>query len=184
LSKKSEAQIPVIHRIKELLTPAERARSKQSAFVSSVPFNLRSYAMKRLMCVMFGLSLVALSGPAIRLARSDDEKTPTIKEVMQKLHKGPNAALAKLKKNLAADTPDWADIQARTKDFETYGEALPKNDPPKGEKEDFKKLADSYYENAKKLNASAKKEDKDGVQASFKKISNACAACHKAHRPS
>ena len=62
--------------------------------------------------------------------------------------------------------------------------AIPKHEPPKGEKDDWKKLADSYYENAKKLNTAAKNEDKDEVQAAFSKISNACAACHKAHKPS
>ncbi len=139
--------------------------------------------MKKLMCVVLVLSLLTLTGLVSRFAKSDDEKTPTIKEVMQKLHKGPNAALAKLKKDLAADSLDWKDIQEKAKDFETYGAALPKNDPPRGEKEGWKKLADSYYENAKKLNAAAKQEDKDGVQGAFSKISKACAACHKAHKP-
>ena len=99
--------------------------------------------MKKPMCVVLVLALVTLSGLASGLARSDDEKTPTIKEVMQKLHKGPNAALAKLKKDLAADSLDWEDIKAKAKDFETFGAALPNNDPPKGEKDDWKKLADS-----------------------------------------
>lgn len=44
--------------------------------------------MKKLLCVVLIPSLMTLSGLASRLARSDDEKTPTIKEVMQKLHKG------------------------------------------------------------------------------------------------
>ncbi len=139
--------------------------------------------MRKLMCAVFVLSLVTFSGLANGLARSDDEKTPTIKEVMQKLHKGPSAALAKLKKDLASESLDWSDIQKKAKDFETYGKALSKNDPPKGDKEDWKKLADSYYETAKTLNASAKKEDKDGVKTAFSKISNSCAACHKAHKP-
>ena len=136
--------------------------------------------MKKAMCVVMVMGLFVSSGLASRFARSDDEKTYTIKEVMQKLHKGSNSALAKLKKDLAKETPDWAEIQARAKEFETYGESLPKNDPPRGEKEDFKKLADSYYENAKKLNSAAKKEDKADVQASFKKIQNACKTCHTA----
>ena len=140
--------------------------------------------MKRVTCVVLSLGVLSLSGLANRYARSDDEKTPTIKEVMQKLHKGPNAALSKLKKDLAAESPDWSDIQAKAKDIETYGAALPKNDPPKGEKDDWKKLADSYYENAKKLNTAAKKDDKEGVTSAFSKLSNSCAACHKAHKPS
>ena len=139
--------------------------------------------MNKFTCVTLVMGLIILSGLASRFARSDDEKTPTIKEVMRKLHKGAGAHLAKLKKDLAAESPDWSDIQAKAKDFESFGSALPKNDPPKGDKDDWKKQADSYYENAKKLNAAAKKEDKDGVTAAFSKISNSCAACHKAHKP-
>ncbi len=138
--------------------------------------------MKRLTCVVLVLGVSSLSGLANRFARSDDEKTPTIKEVMQKLHKGPNAELSKLKKDLAAESPDWSDIKEKAKEIETYGAALPKNAPPKGEKEDWKKLADSYHDYAKKLNAAAKKEDKDGVTAAFSKLSSSCAACHKAHK--
>ena len=140
--------------------------------------------MKKMMCSLFVLGALMLMGSTNQLARSDDEKTPTIKEVMQKLHKGPNADLAKLKKDLAADSLDWKEIQEKAKEFETYGAALSKNEPPKGEKDDWKKLADSYFENAKKLNASAKGEDTVAVKAAFSKISNSCAACHKAHKPS
>jgi cytochrome c556 len=139
--------------------------------------------MKKVTFLVLVVSMVTLSCLGSRFARSDDEKTPRIQEIMQKLHKGAGAHLAKLKKDLAAESPDWSDIQAKAKDFETFGAALPKNDPPKGEKDDWKKLAESYYENAKKLNAAAKKEDKDGVQTAFSKISNSCAACHKAHKP-
>lgn len=128
--------------------------------------------------------MVILSGLESTFARPDDEKTPTIKEVMQKLHKGAGAHLAKLKKDLAAESPDWSDIKEKAKDFETLGAALPKSEPPRGDKDDWKKVANSYYENAKRLNAAAKKEDKECVQAAFSKISNSCAACHKAHKPS
>ena len=121
---------------------------------------------------LFVLGLVTLSGLASQFARSDDEKTPTIKEVMQKLHKGPSAALAKLKKDLASDSLDWKDIQAKANDFETYGAALPKNDPPKGEKQ-IGKNSRLVLRQCQELNESAKEEDKDGVKAAFAKISNA-----------
>ena len=101
---------------------------------------------------------------------------------MQKLHKGPNAALADLKNDLASDSLDWKDIQAKTKEFGRTERVFPRR-PHKGEKENWKMLADSYFEAAKKLNAAAKKEEKDGVLTAFANISNACAACHKAHRP-
>ncbi len=138
--------------------------------------------MKKLACVACVVGLVAISALATSFVGADEEKTATIKEVMRKLHKGANSPLAKLKKALAADSPDWKDIQKLTKDFATFGAALGKNDPPKGEKEDFKKLADAYYHNAKALNDAAKKEDKAAAQAAFKKVSTSCTTCHKAHK--
>ena len=96
---------------------------------------------------------------------------------------GSQRAPAKLKKALAADSPDWEAIQKTTKDFATLGAALPKNDPPEGDKEDFKKLAESYSKNAKALNEAAKAEDKAEALAAFKKVSTSCMACHKAHKP-
>ena len=101
-----------------------------------------------------------------------------------KTAQGGQCALAKLKKALAADSPDWKDIQKTTKNFATLAQDLPKNDPPKGDKEDYKKLADAYCANAKALNEAAKKEDKEKAEAAFKKVSTSCMACHKAHKPS
>ena len=140
--------------------------------------------MKKLVCVASVLTLMAVLGLTTSPVGADDEKTPTIKQVMQKLHKGANSPLAKLKTALKADSPEWKSIQDTTKDFVSLGAALAKNDPPKGEKEDFKKLADSYYENAKAMDDAAKKEDKDGASKAFSKVSTSCMACHKAHRPS
>ena len=63
---------------------------------------------------------------------------------------GRQRPLAKLKKALKAESPDWSDVQKLTKDFEKYGAFLEKNDPPRGEKADFEKLAKAYYKNAKR----------------------------------
>ncbi|MGP0064464.1 MAG: cytochrome c [Isosphaeraceae bacterium] len=139
--------------------------------------------MKKLMCVACMVGLVAISGLLTSPGRADEEKTATIKEVMQKLHKGANSPLAKVKKALAADSPDWKEIQKSTKAFATLGADLAKNQPTKGEKEDYKKLADSYADNAKALNDAAKKEDREAAQSAFKKVSTSCMACHKAHKP-
>jgi hypothetical protein len=70
---------------------------------------------KNPLVVLSLLGLLTFSGLANRFARSDDEKTPTIKEVMLMLHKGPGADLATLKKDLAADSPDWKAIQEMSK---------------------------------------------------------------------
>ncbi|APW62532.1 cytochrome c [Paludisphaera borealis] len=136
--------------------------------------------MKRLACVV---SVIAFSAVSVWAGGDDDKKPATIKEVMKKLHKGADAPLNKLKTAFKADSPDWKSIQDLSKGFVTLGADLPKNDAPKGDKADFKKLAEAYYENAKALDAGAKKKDKPAAEAAFKKVSTSCMACHKDHKP-
>ncbi len=119
------------------------------------------------------------SGPA---SATSDEETPSIKKVMDALHKGRSSPLNTVKAALKGGSPDWAALQKQTKEFETYGAALPKNDPPKGNKESFVKLAKAYASDAKALNESAEKEDLKGARDAYGKISTSCAACHKSHR--
>jgi cytochrome c556 len=132
--------------------------------------------MKRMVCVTSTLVTMALMAGA----RTDD--TPSIKDVMDKLHKGANAPLAKLKTALKAESPDWKAVQEYTKDFVTFGAALAKNDPPRGEKADFEKLAKGYFKNAKALDDAAKAEDKAKAQAALTKIGASCKVCHTAHK--
>ena len=86
-----------------------------------------------------------------------DEKMPSIKKVMDKLHKGKNAPLNTVKAALKSDSPDWADVQKDAKVFATYGAYLPKNDPPKGSKESWEKLAKAYASNGKALEDRSRK---------------------------
>ena len=73
--------------------------------------------MKRMACVASVLAVLIMA------ARADDS-TPSIKEIMGKLHKGANAPLAKLKTALKSDTPDWKDVQDLSKDFVKLGRRL------------------------------------------------------------
>ena len=134
--------------------------------------------MKRLVC---GAGVVLAIFTAALLAAAQDEKTPTIKDVM-KLHKGANAPLGKLGKALKSDSPDWKDIQKTTKDFVVLGASLEKNDPPKGDKASWKKLADGYLANAKALDEAAKAEDKSAALEAHGKITASCKSCHVAHK--
>ncbi len=84
--------------------------------------------------------MVAFVVPVAALAF--DDETPTIKTVMAKLHKGSTSQTNVLKKQAQANPPDWEAISKTTKDFVILGAALAKNDPPKGDKESWKKLAD------------------------------------------
>jgi cytochrome c556 len=120
-----------------------------------------------------------VSGPA---GASSDDATPSIKKVMKTLHNGKNAPLNKLKTALKSDSPDWAAVQKEAKLFATFGAALPKNDPPRGEKGSYEKLANAYASAAKSLEESAEKEDLKGSRDAFKKLSTSCMPCHQSHK--
>ena len=66
--------------------------------------------MKRMACVS---SVVAV----LIVAAAADDTTPTIKEIMGKLHKGDDSPLAKLKKALKSDEPDWKEVQETDRRF-------------------------------------------------------------------
>jgi hypothetical protein len=132
--------------------------------------------MKRLICLLSTLAVMALA------AGAGGEDIPTIKDVMDKLHNGANAPLAKLKTALKSDSPDWKNVQDLTKDFTILGAALAKNEPPRGEKADFEKLANAYFSNAKALDEAAKAEDKAKTQAALDRITASCKTCHAAHK--
>jgi hypothetical protein len=114
---------------------------------------------------------------------AEDEKTPTVKEIMGKLHKGPHAALNEIKVDLQDATPDWPEIQRLSKDLTTLGAALTKNDPPRGDKGAWGKLTKKYADNAKALDDAAKKKDAKDALAYQGKLMGSCTECHKAHRP-
>ncbi|MDR3635872.1 MAG: cytochrome c [Isosphaeraceae bacterium] len=132
--------------------------------------------MKRLVGLATAAAIMTLAAVA------GAEDTPSIKEIMGKLHKGANAPLGKLKGALKAESPDWKEVQSLSKDFVILGAGLAKNEPPRGDKAAYEKLANSYYENAKDLDNAAKAEDKDKSQAALNKIGASCKACHTAHK--
>lgn len=129
----------------------------------------------------YALALVAFAVPVAAMA-FDDEKTPTVKDIMNKLHKGSTSQQNTLKKQAQANPPDWEAIGKTTKDFVILGAAMAKNDPPKGEKESWKKLADKYYDTSKELDDAAKDKDLDKLKAAQKSMGASCKACHQAHR--
>src|SRR5437899_2533849 len=96
-----------------------------------VPKPLRSASvMKWTKVFVLAAGPVVLLASASLLAVAQDDKAPTIKQVMGKLHKGAKAPIAQLKTQLSAPSPNWESIQKTTKDFVILGAALAKNDPP------------------------------------------------------
>ena len=80
--------------------------------------------------VMLG-GTIALVSAAILAGRAgaDAEKTPTIKDVMVKLHKGANSPLAQFQ-GVEAEEPAWEKIQDRSKDFVNLGAAWRRTSRP------------------------------------------------------
>ena len=138
--------------------------------------------MKRLTCVAGVLALLGVVALTTDRAGADEEKTPTIKEVMKKLHGGPRSPLNKLKAQLKTASPPWKEVQDEAKDFETLTATLSKSNPPKGDAAAYKKLADAYHDSAKALDDAAKKEDKAATQTALNKLNMSCMNCHRAHR--
>jgi hypothetical protein len=114
-------------------------------------------------------------------ARADDS-SPSIKEIMGKLHKGANAPLPRLRKALNADTPRWKEVQNVSKDFVILAAGLAKNEPPRGDRYAYMQLAVAYYQNAKALDDAAMTGDSAKAQAALTKIGDSCKACHAAHK--
>jgi hypothetical protein len=129
-----------------------------------------------------GSTVLAAAAVVAGAFAADTDETPTIKEVMTKLNKGPKSISAKLKTALAATSPDWDSIQSLSTEFRTFAESMPKNDPPKGHKDSWKKLVTAYVADAKSLESAAKKKDHDAAEASRKKLSASCKACHSVHK--
>ncbi len=130
----------------------------------------------------FAVAMVALAVPVAALAFDDEKETPKIKTVMGKLHKGSTSESSVLKKQAQANPLDWEAIGKTTKDFVILGAALAKNDPPKGDKESWKKLATKYFETAKSLDDAAASKDLSKLQAAQKTMGASCKACHSAHK--
>jgi len=137
--------------------------------------------MKKWVLIAGSLLVVSAALVAGR-ADAEDESTPSIKEVMDRLHKGANSPLNKLKAELKSDEPAWDEIAKQTKDFVILGAALSKNEPKKGSKASWNTLAEGYFVNAKALDDSAKSHDKAATQTALQRLSASCKVCHAVHK--
>lgn len=137
--------------------------------------------MKRLVGGSLVLALLAFVtlGPS----RAQD-KNLSIKDIMGKAHKGGDALLSKLGKELKGTDVPWEDVQKQAKELVDLGTSLSKATPSKGDKSSWDKLTASYLSDAKALSAAAEKKNKDDAVAAQKKLSTSCKACHSAHKGS
>ena len=130
---------------------------------------------------MTALTTLGMLGLGLASAGTKTEG-PTTKAVMKKLNGKGASENAKLKKALNSPMPDWTVIQASAKEYAELGPAIIDNDPPKGSKESWIKLAGAYGAESKALAEAADKQDLDGTKEAFGKLSTGCMACHKSHK--
>jgi cytochrome c556 len=102
---------------------------------------------------------------------------------MKKLNRGPTSLHSTLLLDLKDDDPDWESIQENAAEYAKQTAFLLKNKPTKGEAASWETFAKSYNTDARALDAAAKRKDARGASGVLKRMSNACMACHKAHKP-
>lgn len=127
------------------------------------------------------LAVVAVLGTVLP-SSAEQDKDPSIKEIMTKAHKGGDAILAKIGKGLAGKEPAWDDLAKMSKELQSLGTSLGKAKPPKGEQESWDKLTKEYNANAKDLVAAVEKKEQKDAQAAQKKLSGSCMGCHSVHK--
>lgn len=108
--------------------------------------------------------------------------TPTIRQIMGKLTKGPNSLTPVIGKELEADAPDWNTIQPQTDDYARLAAALAQNKPRKGSPESWATLSAAFGESANALNKAAKAKNRDAALEAHNEITGSCMGCHRQHR--
>ncbi len=128
------------------------------------------------------LTVAVISAGAVAVGAFEDE-TYDNETVMKTLfNKKSGKFSTDLKKQIEASPTNWEALQKTTEEIAKYGKALGNNEPEKGSKDSFKKLAGKLGENTKALDDAADAKDLDKVKASKKTIEASCKACHSAHR--
>jgi hypothetical protein len=134
--------------------------------------------MRKLATVGVGvLSLMIVAG----LWAAD--KVPEVAEIMEKAHQTKKGLRAQIEAEGKKPKPDWDALQKKTKEYAELAEALPKNEPPKGDKKSWEKLAKEFAAEVKSLDEAAKKKNAKDLLEVNKKLGAKCDNCHDAHQP-
>jgi hypothetical protein len=133
--------------------------------------------MTRGLFLIVGFVCVAL----ISTVSTGGEKAKSIKEVMASHKK--DKLRSQIETALKDDNPDWADLQKKTKTYADQAKLLKDFEPPKGDKEDYVKLAKGFSECITNLDKAAKEKDAKAATEAFKKSGTFCGKCHAEHKP-
>lgn len=111
--------------------------------------------------------------------KDDKKKTPTVKEIMGKV---PGKGKLVEKFATAAKGEKWDDAKKIGTELKSYGEAMGKNKPKKGDKESWEMHAKTFSETMTAFAEAADKMDKEAVSTTAMKFGKSCGDCHKAHK--
>jgi cytochrome c556 len=106
----------------------------------------------------------------------------SIEDIMTKAHKNKTGLRDQIAAELKKSTPDWSDVQKKTKEFSKLAGSLPKLKPEKGDPNSWKKLSEAYAAEVKTLDDAASKKDKDMAAKINEKLKTSCTPCHDVHR--
>src|SRR6516165_4331720 len=126
--------------------------------------------MKRSLITALALTALVAFMVWTTVADAQNDKPPSVKEVMKKLNHRDTALCPTLGKLLKADAPNWPEIQQDSKQFVMTVEMLTKNDPPRGDKASWNKLTGDYVADACALDDAIQREDKPASLTAHAKI--------------
>jgi hypothetical protein len=141
---------------------------------------LRKFLKVTLSGALGALALVLAMSATSAQEKKDkkDDKAPTIKEIMQKGHKGTDAYIGKVR--AAAKDGKWDDAKEPAKALAFFGEHLGKNKPAKGDAASWEKLSKKYAESTKAVEKAVDAKDAKAVNKALDAIN--CKECHSVHR--
>jgi len=131
---------------------------------------------------LFAAALVGfvVASGATTAQDKDKKKTPTIKEIMGKAHKGTKSLMAGIGQQ--AKGGQWEDAQNGASTLKEFGEAIGKNKPPRGSEESWKTQTEKYKKNTESVAEAVEAKDAAKVAAALKTLGGSCKDCHDSHK--
>jgi hypothetical protein len=105
-----------------------------------------------------------------------------IRKIMSKRSNGVDFLTPAIGKGLEADPPAWDTIQPQAKEFARLASTLAENDPPRGSKESWTKLATNFAAEAEALNKAAAAKNREAALEAHSQLTESCMSCHREHR--
>lgn len=110
------------------------------------------------------------------------DRTPSIRAVMHKQYTVSRAPFKLLKREMAAEAPDWEKLGSAAEAFGGLAARLADRTPPWGEQEDWDRRIARHLVDAEALGAAARGRDLPALRDAHRRIAESCNACHDEHR--